>query len=581
MRDLMPYIKLYKKHWFSLNLGILLAFATLVASLGLLTLSGWFLTAAAVAGLSVARETFNYMLPGGGVRGFAMGRTAGRWGERVVSHDATFKLLSDLRIFFFRKLTPLIPGNFSKLRDADLLNRLVADVSAMDHVYLRLISPIVVSFFGIISLSLVVGYFDRTIGLTLGGILMLLLFTWPILFYKLGKKNGYAQAQNKASFRIATLDWLQGNTELVLFGAEKAYREKLEAQQTKLLHNQLVDAKLTGFANALLILVNGWTLVLIIWMGAQAIQGPDGLAPPMLALFAFATMASVEILMPIAGAFQYLGQTLASAKRLNEVLQATPDVVFNEDGIKTAEDAQIEVSNVSFSYQQDGKVTAQPWQLGPLNMKIPAKHKVAILGQTGSGKSTLLQLFTRQFDPQSGSLLLGGHEIKDWSEAGLRQMISVVSQRVDILNASLEDNLLLADPDATRAQLSDALTQVGLAHLLEKQGLDTWLGDGGRQLSGGEKRRLGIARALLHNAPILILDEPTEGLDQSTQQQIMARLLAHSQDKTLIFVTHRLVGLEKMDAIYLMDQGQVVEAGTHQDLIAQQGFYYQLNQRID
>ncbi len=140
MRELAPYLKLYKKHWFGLSLGMILAFLTIAASIGLLTLSGWFLSAAAVAGLTVARETFNYMLPGAFVRGFAMGRTAGRWGERVVSHNATFKLLTDLRIFFFKKLAPLIPGRISNLRDGDLLNRLVADVDAMDHVYLRLIS---------------------------------------------------------------------------------------------------------------------------------------------------------------------------------------------------------------------------------------------------------------------------------------------------------------------------------------------------------------------------------------------------------------------------------------------------------
>ncbi|MEF1341889.1 cysteine/glutathione ABC transporter ATP-binding protein/permease CydC, partial [Vibrio rotiferianus] len=143
-----------------LSLGMLLAFLTLAASVGLLTLSGWFISAAAVAGLTIARETFNYMLPGAGVRGAAMARTAGRWGERVVSHNATFKLLTDLRIFFFKKLAPLIPGRVSTMRDADLLNRLVADVDAMDHVYLRLISPVIVGVFGILSLTAVLAFSD-------------------------------------------------------------------------------------------------------------------------------------------------------------------------------------------------------------------------------------------------------------------------------------------------------------------------------------------------------------------------------------------------------------------------------------
>lgn len=167
MRELLPYLKLYKKHWFGLSLGMVLAFCTLFASIGLLTLSGWFISASAVAGLTIARETFNYMLPGAGVRGAAMARTAGRWGERVVSHNATFKLLTDLRIFFFRKLAPLIPGKAVNIRDADMLNRLVADVDAMDHVYLRLVSPIIVGAFGILCLTAVLCWFDMTLGLTL------------------------------------------------------------------------------------------------------------------------------------------------------------------------------------------------------------------------------------------------------------------------------------------------------------------------------------------------------------------------------------------------------------------------------
>ncbi|WP_086984418.1 heme ABC transporter ATP-binding protein/permease CydC [Vibrio aphrogenes] len=573
MRELAPYLKLYKKHWFSLSLGMFLAFATLVTSIGLLTLSGWFLSAAAVAGLTIARETFNYMLPGGGVRGFAMARTAGRWGERVVSHDATFKLLADLRIFFFQKLTPLIPGRFSKLRDADLLNRLVADVDAMDHVYLRLISPIIVGVLGIISLTLFICWFDMAIGLTLGGILLALLLLWPIIFYKLGKQNGETLTQNKAKLRIATLDWVQGHSELVLFGAEPKYRDAINHHQNALIKNQLSNAHYTGLASALLLLANGWSLVLIIWMAADGIHGqPPG---PMVAMMAFATMASFELLMPIAGAFQYLGQTLESARRLNEVLSATPDVVFPASGIDTSKQYDLELTDVSYRYP-DSQTNA----LNALSLHLPAGKKLAIVGQTGSGKSTLLQLLTRQFDVTTGSLTLAGHPIGSWTEKGLRQSISVVSQRVDILNGTLKDNLHLAKPDASDEVLLQILEAVGLSHLTQGAGLNSWLGDGGRQLSGGEKRRIGIARAILHDAPIMLLDEPTEGLDKQTETQIMQLLNQHTQGKTVVFVTHRLVGLEQMDKICLMDQGNVVEQGTHHQLLALNGLYQRLHQRL-
>ncbi len=573
MRDLLPYLKLYKKHWFGLTLGMLLAFVTLCASIGLLTLSGWFLSAAAVAGLTIARETFNYMLPGAFVRGFAMGRTAGRWGERVVSHNATFKLLTDLRIFFFEKLAPMIPGRVSNLRDADLLNRLVADIDAMDHVYLRLISPVTVGVLGIAALTALLCWFDMALGLTLGGVLLVLLLVWPVMFYKLGKRNGAELTQHKAEMRVATLDWLQGYSELTIFGAESRYRDAIYAAQEKLLANQKVNASFTGLASALLLLANGWTLVLMLWLAADGVNGqaPD----PMIALVVFATMASVELLMPIAGAFQHLGQTLTSARRLNEIILSEPDVKFPNEETRHSGQFDITFEHLTFNYS-GGEQPA----LKDVSLTVPAGHKVAIVGQTGSGKSTLIQLLCRYWDAQQGDIRIAGTRLQEWKESDLRAAISVVSQRVDILNGSLRDNLSMAKPHADDNELSAMLERVGLGKLLEAPGLDTWLGDGGRQLSGGEKRRIGIARALLHDGPILLLDEPTEGLDKQTEQQIMALFQSHFENKTVIFITHRLVELETMDAVCLIEQGEIVEHGSHQALLAQQGRYFQLNQTL-
>ncbi|MEZ9441158.1 heme ABC transporter ATP-binding protein/permease CydC [Vibrio atlanticus] len=573
MRDLLPYLKLYKKHWFGLSLGMLLAFATLSASIGLLTLSGWFISASAVAGLTIARETFNYMLPGGGVRGLAMSRTAGRWGERVVSHNATFKLLTDLRIFFFKKLAPLIPGRISNLRDADLLNRLVADVDAMDHVYLRLVSPVTVGVFGIFFLTLFLMWFDSSLGLILGSILLIMLLVWPILFYKLGKRNGGELTQNKADLRVTTLDWIEGYSELTLFGAEERYRNAILETQRKLMANQFVNANLTGMASAALMLFNGLTLVLMLWLAADGVGGnaPD----PFIALMAFATMASFELLMPIAGAFQHLGQTLSSARRLNEVILSEPEVQFAEEKLDINKPLDITFSNVTFNYPDSERSV-----LNAVDLTIPATHKVAIVGQTGSGKSTLIQLLTRYWDPKKGYISIAGIELTQWNESQLRESISVVSQRVDILNGTLRDNLLIAKPDANDEHLANILKDVGLEKLLENDGLDSWLGDGGRQLSGGEKRRIGIARAILHDAPILLLDEPTEGLDKQTEQSIMALFEKHFEGKTVIFITHRLIGLESMDSIVLIEQGEIVENGSHEKLLNEAGRYFQLRQAI-
>lgn len=402
---------------------------------------------------------------------------------------------------------------------------------------------------------------------------MLLLVLWPVIFYRLGKSNGEALTLNKADLRIKTLDWLQGYSELTLFGAESRYRQSIIDAQNKLLSNQFVHAKISGMAQGLLILANGWLLILMLWLAADGVGGnqPD----PLIALMAFATMASFELLMPIAGAFQYLGQTLTSAKRLNEVILAEPDVTFPTESVSHDSAFSIKLNNATFRYPDAN----QP-ALRELNLDIPSGHKLAVVGQTGSGKSTLLQLITRYWDVNEGSVELAGHDIRSWSEAQLRQSTSIVSQKVDILNGTLRDNLSMAKPDASDEEIAQVLAQVGLEHLNQDSGLDAWLGEGGRQLSGGEKRRVGIARALLHDAPILLLDEPTEGLDKKTEQQIMSLFESKFAGKTVIFITHRLVNLDTFDKVCLLEDGEVLELGHHDELLAAQGRYFELHQTL-
>ncbi|ELY2742684.1 cysteine/glutathione ABC transporter ATP-binding protein/permease CydC [Cronobacter turicensis] len=572
MRALLPYLALYKRHKWLLSLGVVLAIVTLLASIGLLTLSGWFLSASAVVGMA-GLYSFNYMLPAAGVRGAAIIRTAGRYFERLVSHEGTFRVLEHLRVYTFSRLLPLSPSGLARFRQGELLNRLVADVDTLDHLYLRVISPLIGALAVIAVVTLGLSLLDVTLALTLGGIMLATLLLLPPLFYRAGRPVGEALTMLRASYRQQLTGWLQGQAELSIFGAAGRYRDNLDATEQIWHEAQRRQAGLTALSQAMMMLISGMTVVLILWMAAGGVGG-NSTPGSLIALFVFCALAAFEALAPVGGAFQHLGQVIASARRVSEVIDQPADITFAEPGADAPREASLSLRNVSFSYPDQ----PQP-ALRDITLDVAPGEHIAILGRTGCGKSTLLQLLTRAWDPTSGDVALGGVSITEYREAALRATMSVVPQRVHLFSATLRDNLRLAAPQADDAALGAVLARVGLEKLLEDDGLNAWLGEGGRQLSGGELRRLGIARALLHDAPVLLLDEPTEGLDAETERQILTLVKEVAAQKTLLMVTHRLQGLTAFDRIIVMDNGQITEQGSHKELLALQGRYYQFRAR--
>ncbi|MFE8048472.1 heme ABC transporter ATP-binding protein/permease CydC [Brenneria goodwinii] len=573
MQVLKPFLLLYRRHIWRLSLGIILAIVTLLASIGLLTLSGWFLAGAALAGIA-GLYTFNYMLPAAGVRGAAIARTASRYAERLVSHDATFRVLQYLRVFTFSRILPLSPGGIARFRQAELLNRLVADVDTLDHLYLRVISPIVSALLVILIVTYGLSWLDVSLALTLCAIMLALLLLLPVIFYRAGQPIGQDLTALRAQYRLQLTTWLQGQAELTVFGALSASRRQLAQLETRWLTRQRQQTNLTGQSQALMLLSSGVTVTLILWLAAAGIGG-DAQPGALIALFVFATLAAFEALAPVAGAFQHMGQVIASAARIDQIICQPAEVTFPEQGPAISPAASLDFNNVSFTYPDQPLAV-----LKDISLSIRAGEHLALLGRTGCGKSTLLQLLTRAWDCKQGDITLSGHPLGAWREDALRSMMSVVPQRVHIFSATLRDNLLLAAPDARDEQFVTVLQQVGLDKLLENEGLNAWLGEGGRQLSGGEQRRIGLARALLHSAPLVLLDEPTEGLDAETEQRILRLLRRHCEGKTLIVITHRLYELESMDRICVMDGGQIVEQGNHQTLMALQGRYWQFHQHV-
>ncbi|WP_281646559.1 cysteine/glutathione ABC transporter ATP-binding protein/permease CydC [Parendozoicomonas sp. Alg238-R29] len=558
-RDIWPYLKLTGRYGGRFGIGYLLSLATLVASVGLLALSGWFITATALAGLTVATaQVFNFFTPGAGVRGFSIARTAGRYGERLVTHDATFRLLAGLRVWFFEKVEPLAPAGLRNFRQADLLNRLVADIDTLDGLYLRLLSPLLLAVTGSVALVILSAVFasgtSAFLTVVLAGIVLIL----PGLFYRLGRESGDSLVNTRSVLRTRLLDFVSGQTELHLSGATARYRESIEQAEAQTFADENSIARVTGLSLFLITWLTGVTVAGVLWLGIHDMQAAS-LEGPFVVMLVLATMAAFEAIMPLPGAFQMLGQTRRSAVRLSEVAEQKPVVVFPGKSLNEEDDlfsaGRLDIHGVSFSYPTNNSV------LRHFNLTLEPGERVALVGPTGCGKSTLLQLLTRDW-PCEGSISLNGQLLESFSERDLRRQMAVMPQRIHMFSATLRDNLLMACTSAidklSDESLLEVLEQVGLNHLApEHELLDIWFGAAGQSLSGGELRRIGLARVLLRlrdpDCRLVLLDEPTEGLDPETEGRMIAVLNEELLGKTLLMVTHRPAALELVERVVKLD----------------------------
>ena len=422
-------------------------------------------------------------------------------------------------------------------------------------------------------------FVNAPLALGLGISLLLLVLVIPTIFYQLGKKFGDKLVHSRALYRTQFLEFIQSQAELLLFNAEDKLKDNMAKTEANWQADQQKEANLSGFSTALSLFLNGLIIAAMLWFSSQAEFGNDEYRMAFIALFTFAALASFEILMPLGSAFLHIGQVIASAERVTDIIEQQPLVTFNGKAeFDQNTTTLIEAKDLSFTYPE-----RQNRALENLNLTIQKGKKVAILGKTGSGKSTLLQLLVRNYDANQGELCLAGQPIADYAENTLRSQFCFLTQRVHVFSDTLRQNLQFASAvNISDEKMIEVLNQVGLGKLLEQeQGLDIWLGDGGRPLSGGEQRRLGLARILLNDAPILLLDEPTEGLDRETERQILRLILAHAENKTLIMVTHRLTAIEQFDELCVIDEAKLIEKGTYAELLQlERGFFKQLMERV-
>ncbi|CAB1059967.1 Efflux ABC transporter for glutathione/L-cysteine, essential for assembly of bd-type respiratory oxidases =_ CydC subunit [Olavius sp. associated proteobacterium Delta 1] len=576
-RELTLFVKLFGRHFKWMILGTGFGLLAAISAVGLLALSGWFISAAAYAGLAVATaQLFNFFHPGIGVRLFAIGRTLARYAERIVTHDVTFRILQSLRSWFYKHLEPLAPARLMMFRSADVLNRIVADIDALDNLYLRVLSPSLVALVTSILVVTFLWIFDPLIALSVAIFLAIAGFGVSAVVLHLAGPSGRELAHLISDLRIRVVDALQGLPELLVFGAYPQQIESVKQSNLALLKAQLRMSHIRGLSFALITMFSGLAVLAALYLAVNLVnrEALDGTA---LALVILTVMASFEAILPLPLAYQYLGQTREAGRRLLEIVETEPQVVFPDQSTVADRPFSVSFERVSFRYHKQA-----PWALHNVDFHIAAGRRVAVIGETGSGKSTLIHLLARFWNPAAGHIRLAENEIYNFSEPDLRRLITAVSQQPHMFNATLKENLLMACPGASDDELLAALNAAQLLEFVNglPDGLNTWIGEAGQLLSGGQARRVAVARAILHDAPLWVLDEPTEGLDPITEKKLMQALKQQTAERTLLLITHRLTDLDWMDHIVMLEQGRVMAQGSHAELLRNNERYAALHRRI-
>ncbi|MGZ8160509.1 MAG: thiol reductant ABC exporter subunit CydC [Methylobacter sp.] len=554
MKDLWFFLKLFKPHSAWLAGGISLSLLTAFASIALLTLSGWFISASAIAGLvAVDGNTlvFNFMLPAAQIRALAITRTLGRYGERVVTHEATFRVLAGIRGWFFRQLIPLVPGRLSAMRSGDLLSRMTADIDALDVLYLRLLAPAVVAAIGVTAVTVFLAFYAPVISLTTGLMLIVASVWVPWVFNRLGRVGAEEIVVLAANFRIRQLDMIQGLADLIANRAYGRFSDFLGQFSDLMINIQRQNNRLSAISSAFSLLLSQVTLLMALVLAAVLFK--DGLLSGAdSALAVFCVIAAFELVTPLPQAMQMLAKTQKAARRIRQVTEMSPTITRPGQPLALPGHYDLQLNEVSFRYSDQ-----QDRVLKNISLTIPQGGKIAIVGPSGSGKTTLLQLIMRYYDPEQGSVLLAGQNIRQFDADQLMSCFGVLSQRSQLFAATIKENLLIAKPDASAMELNAAVKAAGLENLIGylPEGLETWVGESGVKVSGGEARRIALARLYLKNAPLLILDEPTEGLDGDTERDVFTALADFAKDKTVVMVTHREAGLGLVDVVYGMERG--------------------------
>jgi ATP-binding cassette, subfamily C, bacterial CydC len=519
-----------------LALGASLGALTVLMGMALLGLSGWFITATALAGLSATTAIlFDVFMPSAGIRLLALGRTGARYGERLVTHDATFAALADLRERLFRGWAQPEAARALVARPARLLFRLTADIDALESLYLRLGVPAIAALGAALLAGVVTGFMDLWMGAALTA--WLLVSGWGIALWLTRRARPHAMRRAQATelLRARAVDLVSGQTELAMAGRLDAQREALAAADRRLARADLALNQLDVRAGSAYGMAGTLTLAAVL-LAVGGLVGEGAIGAPAAALALLVALTATEPFAALRRGALEAGRTWLAVHRLAPRIAAPASPAMFE-----TPPADVLLREVTATHAG----SAVP-ALRSITMRVAAGERVALVGPSGAGKSTLLAVLAGEIAAMHGEVRVPPH--------------CLLTQRSEVFQDSLRDNLRLADPSADDARLWSILDAAGLADEVRATsgGLDTLLGEGGLGLSGGQLRRLALARLLLRDAPFWLLDEPTEAVDGRTADDVLRRIAARAEGHTLLVATHLRREAALADRLIRIDHGRLV-----------------------
>lgn len=567
MKELTFVMRMMMKEKKDIVLSIVLGFIAGLAAVLLFSASGYLISKAAFA-----PPFYTLMLVIASVKLLSFIRAFSRYGERYVSHRGTFTMLSQLRMAFYEKLEPLAPGIFQKYRSGDLLSRIVGDVESLQNFFLRVVyPPIVLALVFMSTIFFTMFYSIETAVILLVGFLLTAIVI-PAIFAVRQRTIDSKVRLKRASLSTEVTEFLYGFRDLKIYQQLDDKEQQLFQASDAYIAEQEQEEKTTLFNQSLNQFVSLLVTVAVLAVGAYLIDTGelDGIFLAMLIMITLTVFedAPAMAVFPI-----HFNDSLRSAKRLFSIMEQKDgqeqEHVSVAKTLTINEPPEITLENVSFTFTGEERRAVEQ-----VDVHLPSGSKTALVGASGSGKSTLMQLMLHLVTPEQGRIMINGIELAHADEESIWQLANVVLQENHFFYGTIRDNLLLANDTATDEQLQSILVMVQLEHFH----LEDKVYERGENLSGGEKQRLAIARAMLKGGSFWVLDEPTSSLDAVTEQAIYEHLFRQAADDTVVLISHRLTGLEKMDQIIVMDEGKVVEAGTFTDLMEKQGYFYEMKE---